>query len=437
MRSILLLSIVFASLPVCFLWPWIGVLVFAWISYMNPHRYAWGMAQSFQVAMVVAVATLSGLFFTRERRPVPWTRETRLMAALWALFTFTTFFALNQADAWDEWQRVSKILLMTFVTLILIDNVEKLRYLLLTIALSIGAIGLKGGLWVIGSGGQHRVYGPRASFLADNNDLALALCMTLPLLLYLAKAEPRRWLRLLLRVCFVMTALAIIFTYSRGGLLTLLLVAFMLLMEAKRKSLALLTLGTAALVVVWIVPPHWVQRIETVGSYAEDRSAQGRFNAWHLAWKLALARPLTGGGFETFIPEVFWKYAPEIDDARDVHSIYFQVLGEHGFVALGLYLALLVSCLRTLTRLKKTFHGAKKFERLRHYPAMVRISILAYMSGGLFLGKAYFDLFYHLVAAVIILDMIARQPELLGSTPAEAAARSRPPRPTPLSVSWR
>ena len=407
MRDLLVLAIVFGSLPVAFARPWIGVLVFAWISYMNPHRYTWGIAYDFPVAMLVAAATLAGLVFTRDRQSIPWRRETLLIAALWAVFTFTTFFALNEQAAWAQWQKVSKILLMTFVTLVLINAAEKLRYLLLTIALSVGAIGVKGGLWVLITGGAHRVYGPPRSFMAGNNDLGLALAMTLPMLLYLARGERRRWLRLALRGTFVLTALACVFTYSRGAFLSLLVAAFLMLVEARRKTLAALLIGAGVLAVVWIVPAHWTARMDTIGQYELDQSAQGRLNAWRLAWNVALARPFTGGGFETFVPHVFDRYAPEVNDAREVHSIYFEALGEHGFPGLILFLALLGSCLLTLSSLKRRFAREDRFFDLRHYPTMLRMSILVYMTGGLFLGKAYFDFFYHLVAAVILLKTLA------------------------------
>ncbi len=427
MRDLLVLAIVFGSLPVAFARPWIGVLVFAWISYMNPHRYTWGIAYDFPVAMLVAAATLAGLVFTRDRQPIPWRRETFLIAALWAVFTFTTFFALNEQAAWAQWLKVSKILLMTFVTLVLINTAEKLRYLLLTIALSLGAIGVKGGLWVLITGGAYRVYGPPGSFMKDNNDLGLALAMTLPMLLYLARGERRRWFRLALRGSFVLTALASVFTYSRGAFLSLLVAAFLMLVEARRKTLAALLIGAGVLVVVWIVPAHWTARMDTIGQYEQDQSAQGRLNAWRLAWNLALARPFTGGGFETFVAQVFRQYAPEVYDAREVHSIYFEALGEHGFPGLILFLALLGSCLLTLSSLKRRFAREDRFFDLRHYPTMLRMSLLVYMTGGLFLGKAYFDFFYHLVAAVILLrTLAARAPaDSSQATPAPAPALAR------------
>ena len=409
MRGILVLLIILGGIPYYLRQPWIGVLMFAWISYMNPHRYAWGFARTFPVAMVVAIATLVGLAMTRDKTSLPKSPVTAILVAFMFLFTFTTIAAINPAAAWLQWQKVMKILLMTLVTLVLINERKKLEYLLLVIALSVGLIGLKGAIWVLKTGGSERVYGPAGSFLSDNNDLALALVMVIPLLLYLAKGDWPKWLKIGLRACFVGSIIATIFTYSRGGFLALSVVGFWLLIKARYKVLAGVTLAMGILVVALIVPQKWTSRMESIDEYEQDRSAQGRLNAWMMAWNLALARPLTGGGFETWIRPVFARYAPDPTNVRDVHSSYFEILGEQGFIGLGLFLSLIAYCLLNLRLLKWRLARDPNMLWAQHYPDMLEVSIFGYLVGGAFLGRAYFDLFYHIVASVAILGSLARQ----------------------------
>ena len=209
MRGILVFMTILGSLPYTLRQPWIGILVYSWISYMNPHKYAWGAVRSFPVALTVVLVTLLGMVMSKDRSRLAKDPANVLMILIWILFIITTVFAFNQADAWWQLNKVSKIFLMTFITMMLINNPFKLRMLLLVIAVSVGLIGLKGGIWAIMSGGTNRVYGPDGSFLADNNDVALGLCMALPMLFYLAKDEPRQWLKLLLRACFVIEACVI------------------------------------------------------------------------------------------------------------------------------------------------------------------------------------------------------------------------------------
>jgi probable O-glycosylation ligase (exosortase A-associated) len=133
-----------------------------------------------------------------------------------------------------------------------------------------------------------------------------------------------------------------------------------------------------------------------------DRSVQGRYNAWKFSWNLASDYPLTGGGFSTFTPELFALYAPNAADLHASHSIYFGMLAEHGFVGLGLFLAILFSCFWSLYRMKQLgkLYGD---ERLIAYARMFTASLIAYMVSGAFLGRHYFDLFFDIVACVVML----------------------------------
>jgi hypothetical protein len=118
MRGTLLFVIILGSLPLALQQPWLGVLVYSWISYMNPHKYAWGAIRTFPVAMVVVVVTLIGMLATKDKRRLSSDPANLLVLALWIMFVITTPFAFNQADAWLQLDKVSKILLMNFVTII-------------------------------------------------------------------------------------------------------------------------------------------------------------------------------------------------------------------------------------------------------------------------------------------------------------------------------
>jgi hypothetical protein len=92
MRSYLLLAIIFGSLPICFLKPYIGVLVWSWVGYMNPHRLTWGIAYHFPIAQLVAIPTLLGFFLFAEDKKFLLKRETILFILLCFLIAINTFF---------------------------------------------------------------------------------------------------------------------------------------------------------------------------------------------------------------------------------------------------------------------------------------------------------------------------------------------------------
>ena len=98
---------------------------------------------------------------------------------------------------------------------------------------------------------------------------------------------------------------------------------------------AILLIGIA---LIAFMPGEWMQRMATIQTYQQDPSALGRIETWKMLVNLASARPLLGGGFEPYERWIFELYNPTYGGTHSAHSIYFQMLGEHGFVALGLFL---------------------------------------------------------------------------------------------------
>jgi probable O-glycosylation ligase (exosortase A-associated) len=406
MRDYIVLAVIIAGACTAVFRPFVGVLFWCWVSYMNPHRLTWGVAYNFPAALVVGGGTLLGLLFTKDRSKVPLERETYLLFALWILFVVTTSFSLYPAQAWVTFNQITKILLMTIVTMMLINTRQRLRTFLLVIALSVGFFGAKGGLFSLRGGGADRIYGPPGSFLEDNNDFALATVMILPILFYLARDEARGWFRHVLRATGVLSIVSVIFTYSRGGFVGLAAITSAALLKSKKKFLAAILVVIAASIAFFFVPDQWFNRMQTIGDSA-DASALGRINAWHFAFNLASHR-LLGGGFGTFMPDIFFQYAPDPTDFHAAHSIYFEMLGEQGFLGLGLFLAILFSAIMSLHRLRREYSRWPEMRWVSDYADMIQIALIGYVTSGAFLGRSNFDLYYHLVAATVILKVLAR-----------------------------
>src|SRR5208283_1895421 len=149
MRDLIVLMLTMGSATIGVIRPWLGVLALAVFAYLNPHRYAWGFSTTMPVYFIVFAGTMLGLVFNGSgRQPFPWTRETRLFVLLLAWFTLTTFWNPDFPDAAREhWFKVMKVYVGIFPTLWLITTRERLRWLVIVIALSFGLIGLKGGVF--------------------------------------------------------------------------------------------------------------------------------------------------------------------------------------------------------------------------------------------------------------------------------------------------
>lgn len=408
MRDLFVAAVVFGLLPWVLRKPQVGIYLWCWISYMNPHRLAYGFAFSFPWAYTIFLATMAGLFFSKEPKRIPWTRETVLMLLLLAWTLVTTYFAFFPDLAWESWVKFFKIMLMTFVTLVVINSRERILGMVWVIALSLGFYGIKGGIFTIAHGGVYRVQGPDGTFIAGNNEMALALIMTVPLIRYLHLQEQRHWLKLGLAGAMILTTLAAIGSQSRGALVAILGMAAFLWLKSRQKVMTAIYVVLAVGAIAAVMPQEWYDRMGTTKEYKQDDSALGRINAWHTAFNVAKDR-ITGGGMEMFRPSVFRQYAPEPFRVHDAHSVYFEVMGEHGFVGFGMFMAIMgFAWLRGSSIIRRT----KKIAELKwahDLAAMTQVSIVGYATGGLFLGLAKFDFYWHLVAILVILDRLVRQ----------------------------
>jgi probable O-glycosylation ligase (exosortase A-associated) len=247
--------------------------------------------------------------------------------------------------------------------------------------------------------------------------------MTLPLMRYLQLQLARTWQRLAMAGGMLLTGVAILSTQSRGALLAIVAMSFYLLIKSKQRLWVGLALLLIAPMMYMFMPEAWHQRMMGIGEYQQDSSAMGRINAWWFAYNLALDRPLVGGGFQTFTDELFLRYAPNPTDVHDAHSIYFEMLGEQGFVGLFLFLLLGFLALRSGTWVRRTLKRRPDIPSLgwaSDLAGMLQVSVIGYAVGGAFLGLAYFDLYYHLVALLLL---VRAQVQAAVMTPALAHDR--------------
>ncbi|MBK7953109.1 MAG: putative O-glycosylation ligase, exosortase A system-associated [Candidatus Accumulibacter sp.] len=414
MRDIFITVVILGFIPFILRKPRVGTYVWAWLAMMIPHRLTYGFAYDLQFSQWVALATLLGFLFSRERQSFPLSAVTGtyLLFLLW--MTITSFFALDSDTGaiFDRWVFVLKMHLFLFLTLMLIRGRKQIEQLLWVITLSIGFYGAKGGLFTLATGGSERVWGPPEGLIAGNNALGVALVMLVPFMYYLFQTSTRRYLRHGMVFLIAMTFLAILGTQSRGAFLALAVMGLFVGLKGKRPLLTTSIIGVVLVAAIGFMPSTWTSRMNTIESYDEDSSAMSRVYTWKTLWALALDRPLVGAGFNAAIPIVFATYAPRdmgnFDFRNTVlvaHSIYFQALGEHGFPGLFLYLLIGFFAWRKASQVAAKARGDP--ELAGWVPLLMRMSqasLAGFAVGGAFLSLVYFDLPYYIVAFVVLVD---------------------------------
>jgi putative inorganic carbon (HCO3(-)) transporter len=426
MRDIVITLIVLASLPFAFKRPYIGVLMWVWISVMNPHRLSWGFAYTFPFAAIIAAVTLAGLAFTKDPKKLPLSSVVKTFLFFGAWMVLSTVFAFNFDGASNMLSRVMKIFLMTLVTIMVIKDKKQLHWLIWVLVGSLGYYGIKGGIFTVVSGGGFRVWGPEGTFIEGNNEVALALVTIIPMFYYLFLTSTNKWLRYGYAAAIVLCGLAALGSYSRGALLGIAAMTLFLWLKSPKKMVLGLVMALVIPIAIAFMPAQWWDRMNTVKEYQSDESAQGRINAWTMAYNLAVDHPLTGGGFDIYDRPTFARYAPNPNDVHAAHSLYFQALGEHGFVGLGLYLLLGLLSWRTGTRIIKLTATRPALKWAGTLATMLQVSMIGFGVGGAFLSLLYFDVPYYLMAMMVATRCIVD--EAVAQETKQRAAQHEPSR---------
>ena len=433
MRDLILTAVVFGSLPYILKRPFIGLLMWVWLGIMNPHQMTWGFAATIPFALMVGACTLVSFvvhFNKLYKFTVNGITLTMMAFVLW--MCISPLFSFHPDNEYFFWVRVMKVQLMVLIALFLIGNRDEINKMVWVLTMSVGFYGIKGGLFTIATGGTYRVYGPDYSYIADNNHMALAIIMTVPLFRYLQLQSANRWVRRGCVLAMFLCVAAALGSQSRGALLAIGAMSSFLWLKSRNKAMIGIILVLAVPLVFLVMPESWTSRMNTIKTYDQDESALGRINAWWMAWNLALDRFPIGGGFAVYELDVFARYAP-IPEPRAAHSIYFQVLGEHGFGGLFLFMTIWGLAWICANAILRKARDRKDLEWARDLAAMSQVSLIGYLVGGAFLSLSYFELPFYIVVLLVVLRRLvdaetAAKPRPVASKPVPVAMAERPAR---------
>jgi probable O-glycosylation ligase (exosortase A-associated) len=401
-RSLALFLELLVLLPIVLVRPFAGVVLWSWISFMNPHRLVWGgVALMMPWAMIIFFATIVGCVMSREPRRVPINAVTVLVALFLLMITATSTFALAPwPDVEAKWESVSKVFLFLLLTAALLNSKERIHALIWVMVVSLAFFGIKGGGFTLIGGGANKVFGPPSSMIFDNNHLATALLVCLPLMNYLRLESSHAIVRFGFVASMVLTIFAVAGTYSRGALIALLAISAYFWLQSPNKVISGTLVVVSLALAITFMPPSWLERMHSIGEYQRDASAMGRLEVWHVAWKMATSRPLTGAGFyATYSQPVVATFVPGAE-TRAVHSIWLEVLAEHGFPTFFVWFGITVAGAYYSVRTIRLAKDTPELQWCANLARMSQVSIIAYLTGGSLLSLAYWDFYFTLLVTV-------------------------------------
>ncbi|MDN4504255.1 putative O-glycosylation ligase, exosortase A system-associated [Alteromonadaceae bacterium BrNp21-10] len=397
--------------------PIISLYLWFWTSMYPLQNWVYGLALSLRFNLVFSLITMGGYVLMKNKPPFKLTALFVLvMLFLFHSFLGVAFYALHDG-MWNSLEEFFKgILFFIFITLLVRkkDHFEGIIYFLTLALCFYGA--MEGGKVLLSAGGHKMsgILGP----LGDNNKVALGLNMTIPLVLYAISETKVKLIKQFLRVLLFFCVLAILGSASRGGFVALLVLGFVYWWKNGKKLSIIFGFLFMAVVTVNLMPSSWFERMDTLKEAGQENTLISRVTSWKINTLAAMDHPFIGHGFNATAIYIVWRdYAHNLDSLNFfvdtpiptkgyvAHSIYFEVLGNQGFVGLFIFLLILF-----LTFSKIKFLQKHHFERgtwQHNLLGSIHVSLVAYCVGGAALSAAYFELLYLLVALVICLQITA------------------------------
>ncbi|HUZ72214.1 MAG TPA: putative O-glycosylation ligase, exosortase A system-associated [Stellaceae bacterium] len=438
MRDLVLILAISAGIITALPYPFVGLLLWAWFTVMDPHEGAYGIAQRLPWNLAIAIVALMAWLLSRRERKLPGVSVTIVLVVIFlSWMTFNSFFAVKPDWSWPFWDRTWKIYLMAVLATILATNRVRFHALIWTVVISLSYWGVRGGVFTLLTGGGYHVYGPAGTELADNNNLALIIVMILPLLNYLRQHTASRIMRMGIVAALVLNVLTVLGSYSRGGFIALgvLVVAFWL--RTKNKLVYPVVAVVAIIPLLKFMPESFWHRMDTIQTYQTDASFDGRVQAWQVAYHFAVDHfPFGAGFYAPQLPQIFNHYFPGLTP-HAAHSIFFQVLGEHGFIGLAIFLAMIASAFLNLRAVMRLTAKVPEMKWANDLARMIQLSLLAFCVGGAALSLAYYDLFtLWICLSAGLLEHTRKQ---VKPSPGHAMATARPAvaRPYPVAMRYR
>lgn len=423
MRDLFLLALLPIMLYTMAKRPFIALGMWVWTALFFPNGWVYGLASNIRYNLLFSVIAILGYLVMKNKPKLHFGGLGALVLTFFLWTTVSTILGIGNPEVqWEIWTRFTKIIALFVFVLLIVQKKLHVDFMLWCVVLSVGFYANLETLKFIASGGGHMIEGMHGHVLGDRNELAVAFVMTLPICFYLLGeyGKSSRIVKAGLLVTIALLAVAVVGTQSRGGFIALLALGGYLFFKSEHKGLLAVMIVILGVAVTQLASNEWFDRIGTIETANEDASFMSRVVSWKLSFIMAVRHPLFGGGFKAleYLPvwvdlsRDFYSYSwfytgetlPQEHYARAAHSVYFQVLGDHGFFGLGLYLSFLLSAFFKAGKLARAARKTMAPAWLQTLPSMLQLSIFSFALGGAALSFAYFDLIFALIGLVIVLE---------------------------------
>lgn len=391
--------------------PFWSLMVFTGILLFSPQSYFPSLAPLRPALLVIAIGVLSflGDRWSRRLPLIEWNRETGLIAGLVTLAAVTVPFALWPGGSFNvliEFIKTVLVFLLLSQVITTTDRLRRVAWILTCMAVGVGFFTVYN-IWtgeLIKSIDADRALGNEGSLTKNPNDLALTVNLLLPLAIGLLLSVEKGWQRLLLIGAIGMEMLTVVLSRSRGGAVTLavIILAYLWKLRGSRERGWIYGLILVAIMAVPFLPSSYFDRLSTIINIQADQtnSAQRRLSDMVTAVKTIAANPIIGAGMGMNVLAM--------QEARggywlQVHNAYLEHAIDLGLPGLAIFLALLMSCIRSVARVRRRLVSME----LSALADAIHVSLIAYAVAAMFHPTSYHYYFYYMGGLAIAARTIA------------------------------
>lgn len=436
LRVTLVLMLTVLGLGMNFLSPFYGLLLYTWYSFGFPLELTYGILEGSRLSFIVALSFIGSTVAYRkkffESSPLTFLVIIFLLHAITSL-AVQGIYSFN--SILSETELLNKIALISIISPVAISSFKYLKYYILTLSLVVGSLAFYFGIFGLLAGST---FITGAGRIGDNNGYAVLLVTIIPLLFSLFPITKSKALKILLLALIAGTVAAVVLTFSRGGMIGLLIVIILLILKIK-KRLLLPFLLFISLSFYYFYSSNQIVSIEqfsfqrefrdsnaiseTIDSFQarmytllhdpeETDSGKSRIHFWKVAFEMAKDKPFWGVGLGRFRDE-FDSYdfsGGEFGPARAVHSTYFMILSETGFVGLTLYLIMVFFCFKNFIYSARTLtKSGGKYKAYGRFISFIPIALTGYLISSSFVITFYQEIFWAIITMAIACKKLTKE----------------------------
>lgn len=325
-----------------------------------------------------------------------WAHRAMMLFAFWITLSYTFSNDQNVSEEW--YGEYLKIFVMYFIAARVIRTPNQVWLLFTLVALALAYISFDANTQYLQS--NRVVLYKRGFALLDNNGAGLLLALGVPLCFF-AWEMTTRWYRWFWLFGAVNIIHAVLTTYSRGAMLAMLAPMFhyaFFSLKFGKSRVQVILIGIAVAVAVPIMAGKEITaRFTSIQKREVDDSYNSRRLSWRIATEIASDYPIFGAGVRCSNIEMKKRGADM--EGRTIHSQYLQIAADSGWVALALYLFVVLTTFMSLWRARIRLWRRKDPDAIRGLAILngIECSLVTFLVGASALSLEVFEPSYLLM----------------------------------------